>query len=73
MRCQQPSARSASDLGKDHCWHSGWPEAALSLVLWQGLRLIAEAFASPGSAPTAVAADIGLPQAYVGQETPLPD
>lgn len=28
---------------------------------------------SPGSAPTAVAADTGLPQAYVGQESPLPD
>lgn len=29
MRGQQPSARNASDLGKDHGWHLGWPEAAL--------------------------------------------
>ena len=72
MRRQQPSARSASDLGKDHCWHLGWPETALSCVLWRGLRP-ARGFESPGCTPTAVAADIALCQACVGPETPLPD
>lgn len=45
----------------------------VSCVLWQCLRLTARDFASPGSAPTAVAVATGLPQACVGQEAPLPD
>lgn len=51
MRGQQPSTRSAADLGKDHHWHAR-PKTSEPRDL-----------ASPGSAPTAVAADIGLPKA----------
>lgn len=51
MRCQQPSTRSASDQGKDSHWHAG-PKTSAPRDL-----------ASLGSAPTAVAADIGLPKA----------